>query len=228
MPGFGELDHDFLPIRSQLSDCLQIGEDFDGREDSICGAVLSTRPRIYRLQVWVRDKEDILSVNGIGKRLIQLLELDPDNVPTSPTSGSMKQAGVALEFGYHTKGAPPANKFISIMSTTAVASPAPNTGNAFGSFGSVQSNMNPNGGSKQILGPSQNSSASHFNRPGTFGGQGMTRAATMGSIASFASHGNGNGKENAFGKPMEKGNGMTPSVSWRERLGQTGAKKQAV
>ncbi|KAF9160601.1 hypothetical protein DFQ26_005364 [Actinomortierella ambigua] len=50
-----------------------VGEQLD-EDDDICGAVLSRRTKADRLAVWVRDRDNITAINGIGKRLIKLLD----------------------------------------------------------------------------------------------------------------------------------------------------------
>jgi translation initiation factor 4E len=50
--------------------------------------VASTRPRANRIQVWVRDKDQVERVNSIGQKLLDLLELN--NEPS-----------VSLDFAYH-------------------------------------------------------------------------------------------------------------------------------
>ncbi|KAK3809942.1 MAG: hypothetical protein J3Q66DRAFT_316992 [Benniella sp.] len=56
-----------------------VGEQLDAGDD-ICGAVLSRRPKADRLAVWVRDKENVEAVNGIGKRLVRILDLAKENI----------------------------------------------------------------------------------------------------------------------------------------------------
>lgn len=61
-----------------------VGEEVDLHDD-VCGAIIATRPRGNRLQVWVREKDNVERVNGLGKRLIQLLEIT-------------EETGVSVEF----------------------------------------------------------------------------------------------------------------------------------
>ncbi|KAF8975509.1 hypothetical protein BGZ46_009069 [Entomortierella lignicola] len=56
-----------------------VGEQLDAGDD-ICGAVLSRRTKADRLAVWVRDKDNIEAINGIGKRLIQMLDLTKEKI----------------------------------------------------------------------------------------------------------------------------------------------------
>ncbi|KAF9920506.1 hypothetical protein FBU30_009647 [Linnemannia zychae] len=56
-----------------------VGEQLDLGDD-ICGAVLSRRTKADRLAVWVRDKDNIEAINGIGKRLIKILDLSKERI----------------------------------------------------------------------------------------------------------------------------------------------------
>ena len=51
-----------------------IGEDLDDG-DEICGAVVSLRSKVDRIQLWTRSKEDVERINGIGKKLVKLLDV---------------------------------------------------------------------------------------------------------------------------------------------------------
>ncbi|CAG8614563.1 8425_t:CDS:2 [Paraglomus brasilianum] len=51
-----------------------VGEELDEGDD-ICGAVMSRRLRGDRIAVWVRDKDNVPVINGIGKRLLKILDL---------------------------------------------------------------------------------------------------------------------------------------------------------
>ncbi|KAK3836325.1 MAG: translation initiation factor eIF 4e-like domain-containing protein [Linnemannia gamsii] len=56
-----------------------VGEQLDIGDD-ICGAVLSRRTKADRLAVWVRDKDNVDAINGIGKRLVKLLDLRKETI----------------------------------------------------------------------------------------------------------------------------------------------------
>ncbi|KAG0225441.1 hypothetical protein BGW42_004432 [Actinomortierella wolfii] len=56
-----------------------VGEQLD-EDDDICGAVLSRRSKADRLAVWVRDRNNIAAINGIGKRFIKLLDLHKERM----------------------------------------------------------------------------------------------------------------------------------------------------
>jgi len=78
-----------------------VGEELD-EKDEICGAVVSLRARIDRIQLWLRTKDDIERINSIGKKLVKLLDVGEDS-------------GVGLEFQYNTEDRPTHSKFISIV-----------------------------------------------------------------------------------------------------------------
>ena len=61
-----------------------VGDEIDGSDD-ICGVVVSLRTKVDRIQVWIRIKDDIEKVNGIGRRLIKLLDVSEND-------------GIGLEF----------------------------------------------------------------------------------------------------------------------------------
>lgn len=57
-----------------------VGEELE-EGDEICGAVVSLRSKVDRIQVWTRSKEDVEKLNGIGKRLVKLLDVsEADNI----------------------------------------------------------------------------------------------------------------------------------------------------
>jgi translation initiation factor 4E len=49
-----------------------VGEILDP-DDEVCGVVASTRPKIDRVQVWTRDREDVDKINSIGKRIVEII-----------------------------------------------------------------------------------------------------------------------------------------------------------
>jgi translation initiation factor 4E len=201
-----------LPIRATMpekirADCdaVQIGEDFEEKNDLICGAVISTRPRMFRFQIWIKEKDDIESVNAIGKNLVRILELE------NPTTG-VRPPGISLDFSYHSKATPPVQKFLHIPMT-----PVPAPSSAFQALpGQV------NGQPSRGLTPSgSTASISSLARPpglgmvgNTFGGIGLSRAVSMNAIASKLASGNVPDQSATSGG----------TISWRERLGQTGRK----
>ncbi|KZT18922.1 translation initiation factor eIF4e [Neolentinus lepideus HHB14362 ss-1] len=79
-----------------------VGEELD-EGDEVCGAVVSLRSKVDRIQLWTRSKDDVERLNGIAKKLVKILDVsDADNI--------------GLEFQYNTDDRPPLNKFLSIQS----------------------------------------------------------------------------------------------------------------
>lgn len=62
-----------------------VGEELEEGRDEVCGAVVSLRSKMDRIQVWIRGKEDVERINGIGKKLVKLLDVG-------------EQDGIGLEF----------------------------------------------------------------------------------------------------------------------------------
>ncbi|KAN0059774.1 hypothetical protein ACQY0O_008348 [Thecaphora frezii] len=89
-----------------------VGEELD-EQDEVTGAVCSLRPRGDRLSLWLRSKNNVDRVNLIGRKLLQLLELE-------------KEPGVTLEFSSNT-GAPleGPSRFISVQNPIMPGTQAP-------------------------------------------------------------------------------------------------------
>ena len=51
-----------------------VGEDLD-EGDEICGAVVSLRSKVDRIQLWTRSKEDVEKINGIARKMVKLLDI---------------------------------------------------------------------------------------------------------------------------------------------------------
>ncbi|KAJ7711264.1 translation initiation factor eIF 4e-like domain-containing protein [Mycena metata] len=79
-----------------------VGEELEEGQDLICGAVVSLRSKVDRIQVWTRTKDDVEKLNGIGKKLVKLLDVSEAD-------------GIGLEFQYNTDDRPTPNKFLSIQ-----------------------------------------------------------------------------------------------------------------
>ncbi|KAF8839592.1 translation initiation factor eIF4e [Paxillus ammoniavirescens] len=126
-----------------------VGEELEEGDD-ICGAVVSLRSKVDRIQVWTRRKDDVEKLNGIGKKLVKLLDISEAD-------------SIGLEFQYNTDDRPLPNKFLSIQAmpstsfrstfgaaathshkgplanvvspTSEAGTPMSSLGGAFGSFG---------------------------------------------------------------------------------------------
>jgi translation initiation factor 4E len=57
-----------------ISLSFKVGEELD-EGDEICGVAVSLRSKLDRIQLWVRSKEDVEKVNGIGRKLVKLLDV---------------------------------------------------------------------------------------------------------------------------------------------------------
>lgn len=98
-----------------------VGEEIE-EDDEICGAVVSLRSKVDRIQLWIRAKDDVEKVNSIGKKLVSTL-------------GVSEADGIGLEFQvcilatfdlavcddadmrcfqYNSEDRPPQNRYISI------------------------------------------------------------------------------------------------------------------
>ncbi|CDO71175.1 hypothetical protein BN946_scf184845.g45 [Trametes cinnabarina] len=78
-----------------------VGEDLD-EGDEICGAVVSLRSKVDRIQLWVRSKDDVEKINGIARKMVKLLDVSEAD-------------GIGLEFQYNNDERPVPNKFLSIQ-----------------------------------------------------------------------------------------------------------------
>ncbi|KAI0316839.1 translation initiation factor eIF 4e-like domain-containing protein [Amylostereum chailletii] len=78
-----------------------VGEELD-EGDEICGAVVSLRSKVDRIQLWLRSKEDVAKINGIGKKFVKLLDVSEAD-------------GIGFEFQYNTEDRPQPNRFLSIQ-----------------------------------------------------------------------------------------------------------------
>lgn len=86
-----------------------VGEELEEGRDEICGAVVSLRTKLDRIQLWTRGKEDAERLNSIGKKLVKILDVSESD-------------GIGLEFQYNTEDRPLPNKFLSIQSIPTTSS----------------------------------------------------------------------------------------------------------
>lgn len=61
-----------------------VGEEID-EKDEVCGAVVSLRAKIDRIQLWTRGKDDVEAINSLGKKFVKLLDVS-------------EEPGIGLEF----------------------------------------------------------------------------------------------------------------------------------
>ncbi|KAJ3757593.1 translation initiation factor eIF4e [Lentinula raphanica] len=87
-----------------------VGEELeDGFGDEVCGAVVSLRAKVDRIQLWVRRRDDVQRVNAIGKKLVSLLDVG-------------EKDGVGLEFQFNTDEKGVGGRFLSIQPGPVTAS----------------------------------------------------------------------------------------------------------
>jgi hypothetical protein len=93
-----------------------IGEEFDDYGEDVCGAVVSLRSKVDRIQLWIRGKDDVERVNGVGKKLVSLLDVSEAD-------------GIGLEFQVTSlsvsKGQSELTSILSVRSTTATTAHPP-------------------------------------------------------------------------------------------------------
>jgi len=56
-----------------------VGEILDP-ENQVCGLVASTRPKVDRIQIWTRIKDDVDAINLIGRRILEAMALEGRDV----------------------------------------------------------------------------------------------------------------------------------------------------
>ncbi|KAG8216327.1 translation initiation factor eIF 4e-like domain-containing protein [Butyriboletus roseoflavus] len=127
-----------------------VGEELEDG-DEICGAVVSLRSKVDRIQLWTRSKDDVERLNGIGKKLVKLLdvsEADSIGLEFQVRPLALQQVQPLIDaifwcFQYNTEDRPLPNKFLSIqaMPSTSYRSTfgASATHSHKGSFGNVTS-----------------------------------------------------------------------------------------
>ncbi|KJE04207.1 translation initiation factor 4E [Cryptococcus gattii NT-10] len=108
-----------------------VGEILDP-ENQVCGIVGSARPKVDRLQLWTRSKDDVESLNQLGKRIVEIMALEGRDADS-----------MSMEYQYNTNDSrPPPNRFIHISySNRAPPTPSRAMSSAFqgppGSFGGM-------------------------------------------------------------------------------------------
>ncbi|KAH0581835.1 hypothetical protein H2248_011513 [Termitomyces sp. 'cryptogamus'] len=134
-----------------------VGEELEDG-DEICGAVVSLRSKVDRIQVWTRSKDDVEKLNAIGKRFVALLDVSQED-------------GIGLEFQYNTEDRPLPNKFLSIQAlpTTSFRSTfqsggAPSTNPIHSRSGSLRG-----GTDLSVVSPIDGPASAGLNSTGAFG-----------------------------------------------------------
>jgi translation initiation factor 4E len=100
-----------------------VGEELEDG-DEICGAVVSLRTKVDRIQLWTRSKDDVEKLNGIGKKLVKLLDIsEADNIGLEFQvflnflyEDLKPMTDISPFFSQHNSDdRPPPNKFLSIQ-----------------------------------------------------------------------------------------------------------------
>ncbi|EJT99384.1 translation initiation factor eIF4e [Dacryopinax primogenitus] len=139
-----------------------VGELSLDPNDEVTGCVVSMRSRIDRIQLWLRERNDVEKVNALGRRMADLLGIEQEN-------------GLMLEFQYHTDDWPNPGKYITLNTTAssghahtgssshshsgpsrefgttaAAAQSVQNGGGVMGSFSWRGSTLDGGGGGRQV------------------------------------------------------------------------------
>ncbi|THU85300.1 translation initiation factor eIF4e [Dendrothele bispora CBS 962.96] len=117
-----------------------VGEELEEGSDEICGAVVSLRSKVDRIQVWTRRREEVEVVNGIGRKLVKLLDVG-------------ERDGIGLEFQYNTEERPLPNKFLSIQAVPGTGGGYRGGGGGGGGGGGYQGGGGGMGGMGGMGGP---------------------------------------------------------------------------
>ncbi|WVO15484.1 hypothetical protein L204_103142 [Cryptococcus depauperatus] len=73
-------------------------------EDRVCGIVASARPKIDRLQIWTRNRDDVEGLNQLGRRIVDIMALEGQD-----------EECMSIEFQYNTNDPrPPPKRFFNI------------------------------------------------------------------------------------------------------------------
>ncbi|WVQ93028.1 hypothetical protein IAU59_000091 [Kwoniella sp. CBS 9459] len=144
-----------------------VGEILDP-EDLVCGVVASNRPKIDRIQIWTRSRDDVEKMNKLGRKIVEVMGLEGRDAEC-----------MSMEFQYNASNSnPPPNKFIHIPFSNARPTPSstPNRLAASHSFNG------PVG-----LGIGMNASSSRSSSPNPGAGAGVAFPARSPTNATFSS-----------------------------------------
>jgi translation initiation factor 4E len=70
-----------------------VGEQLDP-ENNVTGIVVSSRPRMDRVQLWTRIKDDIAAVNTIGNRILETIGFDTQDQQTISLEFQVRSAEI--------------------------------------------------------------------------------------------------------------------------------------
>ncbi|KAJ3806635.1 hypothetical protein F5876DRAFT_68793 [Lentinula aff. lateritia] len=183
--------------------CMALaGEELEKGGDEICGAVVSLRAKVDRIQVWTRRKDDVEKLNAIGKKLVKLLDVG-------------EQDGIGLEFQSNTedrgdreRGVP--SKFLSIQAVSNASFRSTFQGSPLSAAGAPDQHPGAGGPGG---GHSHSRSIGGIGIAGTGGFTPVDQTApplSAGTAPSGVNLGNGAGAFGSFGVPLG-------SAGWRRR-----------
>ncbi|WVF65353.1 hypothetical protein IAT40_000079 [Kwoniella sp. CBS 6097] len=175
-----------------------VGEILDP-EDLVCGVVASNRPKIDRIQIWTRSRDDVEKMNRLGKKIVEVMGLEGRDAEC-----------MSMEFQFNASNSnPPPNKFIHIPFSNARPTPSstPNRLSASHSF---------SGPVGLGIGMNASSSRSSSPNPGAGGGGGVAFPARSPTNATFGGSGGGGGSASG---PGAGAGGMLEPPQFRARLG---------
>ncbi|KAJ3848346.1 translation initiation factor eIF4e [Lentinula lateritia] len=184
--------------------CMALaGEELEKGGDEICGAVVSLRAKVDRIQVWTRRKDDVEKLNAIGKKLVKLLDVG-------------EQDGIGLEFQSNTedrgdreRGVP--SKFLSIQAVSNASFRSTFQGSPLSAAGAPDQHPGAGGPGG---GHSHSRSIGGIGIAGTGGFTPVDQTApplSAGTAPSGVNLGNGAGAFGSFGVPLG-------SAGWRRRV----------
>ena len=130
-----------------------VGEELEDG-DEICGAVVSLRSKVDRIQVWTRSKDDVDRLNAIGKKLVKLLDVsEADNIGLdfqvlffSFSSHSTEIIIIYYFRQYNSDNRPPPNKFLSIQTIPYTSSFRPASSSSRPVIGDTPGSASTDGG----------------------------------------------------------------------------------
>nr|XP_031861426.1 uncharacterized protein CI109_003030 [Kwoniella shandongensis]KAA5528498.1 hypothetical protein CI109_003030 [Kwoniella shandongensis] len=172
-----------------------VGEILDP-EDQVSGIVASNRPKIDRIQIWTRGRDDVDAMNNLGKRILDIMGLEGRDAEC-----------MSMEYQYNaTNSNPPPNKFLHIpfptRSSTPLSTPTPNRLSVSGAFqGPPSSHLSISPSPRSM----SNSTFPPPKSPTTPTGQKLEPPNNGHGPASFRGRlgsGSGGSKPNAFSGPM--------------------------
>ncbi|WRT69266.1 uncharacterized protein IL334_006250 [Kwoniella shivajii] len=94
-----------------------VGEMLD-EEDEVCGIVASNRPKIDRIQIWTRSRNDHEKINKLGRKILEVMALE-----------GRDRESMSMEYQYNASNShPPAGLFLHIPFPTTIRTPASTPG----------------------------------------------------------------------------------------------------